>query len=251
MKEFHIDCDGIKLHSKLDFPEGLDETGKGPLCILVHGFTGHMEEDHIIAAQKAMNSAGLAVLRVEMYGHGKSDGKFEDHTIFKWVTNALAVVKYAKSLEFVTDLYMSGHSQGGFLTMLIAGMCPDDFKAIVPLSPAVVIPDDARRGSMLNYTFDPDHIPDMLVSGEWRLCGDYARVAQTLHPDEDIVRFRKQVVIITGVDDEVIPITLIGKKAELYENAKLIPIEGANHCFVGHIDDLSDAVLRTFAELTA
>ena len=62
MEEFYIDCDGIRLHSKLDKPQGKD---KCPLCILIHGFTGHMEEPHIIAAQKAMNDAGVAVLRVE------------------------------------------------------------------------------------------------------------------------------------------------------------------------------------------
>ena len=74
MEEFFIDCDGIRLHSKLDKPEGAT---KCPLCILIHGFTGHMEEAHLIAAQKAMNECGIAVLRVEMYGHGKSDGEFK------------------------------------------------------------------------------------------------------------------------------------------------------------------------------
>lgn len=113
MKEFYIDSDGIKLHAKLDRPEGVAENEKGPLCILIHGFTGHMEEDHIIAAQKAMNDVGVTVLRAEMYGHGKSGGEFKDHTLYKWVTNALSVVHYAKSLDFVTDLYLCGHSQGG------------------------------------------------------------------------------------------------------------------------------------------
>ena len=36
MKEFYIDSDGIKLHAKLDKPEGAD---KCPLCIVIHGFT--------------------------------------------------------------------------------------------------------------------------------------------------------------------------------------------------------------------
>ena len=99
MQEFYITSDGIKLHAKLN---RVGE-GKSPLCILIHGFTGHMEEDHIIAAQKAMNEADVSVLRVEMFGHGKSDGEFKDHTLYKWVTNALAVVKYAKELDFVTD----------------------------------------------------------------------------------------------------------------------------------------------------
>ena len=101
MKEFYIDCDGIRLHSKLEKPEGLD---KCPLCILIHGFTGQMEEDHLLAVQDAMVSCGVAVLRVEMYGHGKSDGEFKNHTLYKWIANALAVVKYAKKLNFVTDL---------------------------------------------------------------------------------------------------------------------------------------------------
>ena len=132
MQEFYITSDGIRLHAKLN---RVGE-GKIPLCILIHGFTGHMEEDHIIAAQKAMNEAGVSVLRVEMFGHGKSDGEFKDHTLYKWVTNVLNVVRYAKELDFVTDLYICGHSQGGLLTMLIGGMCSDDFKAIIPLSPA-------------------------------------------------------------------------------------------------------------------
>ena len=67
MKEFYIDSDGTRLHAKLDWPAGVAEgVDKCPLCILIHGFTGHMEEDHIIAAQKAMNEAGVAVLRVEI-----------------------------------------------------------------------------------------------------------------------------------------------------------------------------------------
>ena len=36
MEEFYIDSDGIRLHAKLDKAPGVD---KGPLCILIHGFT--------------------------------------------------------------------------------------------------------------------------------------------------------------------------------------------------------------------
>lgn len=110
-KEFYIDCDGVRLHAKLDRPT---EAERGPLCILIYGFTGHMEEDHIIAAQKAMNDAGVSVLRAEMYGHGGSDGEFRNHTLYKWVTNALAVVRYAQKLPFVTDLYLSGTPRAVF-----------------------------------------------------------------------------------------------------------------------------------------
>lgn len=242
MKEFYIDSDGIKLHAKLDRPEGAD---KGPLCILIHGFTGHMEEDHIIAAQKAINEVGVSVLRVEMYGHGKSDGEFKNHTLYKWVTNALSVVEYAKSLDFVTDLYLSGHSQGGLLTMLIGGMCSDDFKAIIPLSPAWMIPEISREGNILGIPFDPDHIPDVLTNGDIELSGDYVRVAQTIHVEDEIARYKGPVLIIHGDADDVVPFTYAEKAERLYNNAKLIPIKGDDHCFTKHLDQMYDA-LKTF-----
>ena len=72
MEEFYIDCDGIRLHAKLERPDG---TGKSPLCILVHGISGNMEEKHLLAARDAMLDSGVACLRVEMYGHGMSDGQ--------------------------------------------------------------------------------------------------------------------------------------------------------------------------------
>ena len=112
MKEFYINSDGIRLHAKLEMPENFN--GKCPLAIIIHGLTGHMEEEHIVGVAKVMNEVGIAALRVEMYGHGKSEGKFEEHTLLKWINNALDVVDYAKKLDFVTDLYICGHSQGGY-----------------------------------------------------------------------------------------------------------------------------------------
>ena len=243
MKEFYIDCDGIRLHAKLDRP---NETEKGPLCILIHGFTGHMEEDHIVAAQKTMNEAGVSVLRVEMYGHGGSDGVFKDHTLYKWVTNALAVVRYAKSLDFVTDLYLCGHSQGGLLTMLIGGMCPDAFKAIIPLSPAWMIPEICRAGNVLGIPFDPQNIPESITSGDIVLCGDYMRVAQTIHVEDEIARYNGPVLIIHGDADDVVPYTYAEKAHKLYKNSKLIPIHGDDHCFTQHLDQMTAAIKEFF-----
>lgn len=243
MKEFYINCDGIRLHAKLDRP---NETVNGPLCILVHGFTGYMEEDHIIAVQKAMNESGVSVLRVEMYGHGKSDGEFRNHTLYKWITNALAVVEYAKKLEFVTELYMCGHSQGGLLTMLIGAMYADDFKAIIPLSPAWMIPENARDGIMLGNKFDKEHLPDKVASESWEVSGDYIRTAQTIHVEDSIERYKGKVLIIHGDEDPVVPYSYAEKAVSLYTDAELIPIRGADHCFTGHLDELTDSIRSFF-----
>ncbi len=245
MKEFYIDCDGIQLHAKLDMPEGAE---KCPLCILIHGFTGHMEEAHLITAQRAMNEAGVAVLRAEMYGHGGSDGEFRKHTLYKWVTNALAVVAYARKLDFVTDLYLCGHSQGGLLTMLIGGMYRDELKGILPLSPAWMIPDYARKGNLLGVDFDPLHLPDKLPVWDTALDADYIRVAQTIHVEDEIDRYDGPVLLIHGGIDDVVPMAYVEKAAKLYKNAKLVVIPGAHHCYDGHLDELADAIYAFFKE---
>ena len=43
-KDFTITDDGIRLHARLTMPE---TEGKCPLVIVVHGYSGDMEEDHI------------------------------------------------------------------------------------------------------------------------------------------------------------------------------------------------------------
>ena len=239
-EEFYINDDGIKLHAKLERPEGKD---KCPLAIVVHGYTGDMEEVHIQEMAKAAVDAGYAALRVEMYGHGKSDGKFYDHTLYKWVGNFLAVTEYARSLDFVTDLYLIGHSQGGLLVMLIAGMCPDRFKAVIPVSPAWMIPEYARRGEFLGTKIDPVNIPDeFLQDNENRLSGNYVRVAQTIHVEDEIERYTGPVLIIHGDEDEAVPYEYGVKAASLYSDAKLVTVKGDDHCFNSHLDTVTDAI---------
>ena len=246
MKEFYIDDDGIKLHAKLEMPEGRD---KCPLVIVVHGYTGDMEELHIVEAAKAIVSVGCAALRVEMYGHGKSGGTFKEHTLYKWVSNILKVSEYARSLDFVTDLYLCGHSQGGLLTILAAGMCPDRFKAIIPLSPACNIPVDARRGEILGTPVDPVNIPDEFVQdAENALSGNYVRIAQTIHVEDEIARYDGPVLIIHGDEDESVPYKYGVEAAKLYKNATLVTIKGEDHCYNNHLDQVTDAIKKFLKE---
>ena len=235
--QFYIPDDGIRLNAKLDIPEGSDR-----LVIVIHGFTGHMEEVHITAVSRAFNDLGYATLRVDMYGHGHSDGAFRDHTLFKWMTNALTVIDYARGLEFAKEIYLCGHSQGGLLVMLAAGMRRELIRGLIPLSPAAMIPEICRRGEMLGIPFDPDNIPEEIAFDGRTLGGNYMRVAQTIRVEDAIDRYDGPVLIVHGDDDESVPVQVGIDAANRYKNGTLALIPGDDHCYNRHLDQVVGAV---------
>lgn len=249
-REFYIDHDSVPIHAKLDFPEGYtpedDAAGRCPLVIVQHGFTGHMEEVHIIAVAKALNEAGFATMRTELYGHGKSGGHFHDHTLFKWLSEMMTVIDYARALDFVSDLFLCGHSQGGLAVMLAGAMKKEVIRAIIPLSPAAMIPEDARRGELLGQRFDLKNLPDSLeVNEELTLGNNYIRVAQMIYVEPAIDAFTKDVLIIHGDMDEAVPYQVGVEAARRYAHAQLVTIPGDDHCYDYHLDQVTEA-LKTF-----
>ena len=232
--------DGIRLNAALERPEGKE---KCPIVVLIHGFTGHMEERHILAVKDALLQCGCAVLRADMYGHGNSEGRFHDHNLFKWQNNALTLIDYARSLDFVTDIYLCGHSQGGLTVMLAAALKRDQIAGIIPLSPAWMIPEMARKGELLGYHFDPERIPDLLSAwGDRTLSGNYARVAQSVCVEDAIDAYKGPVLIVHGDADEAVPVAYGIHAAMRYADADLVLIPGDTHCYDHSLEKVTEAV---------
>ena len=238
----YITDDGIRLNAAIDMPEG--NASKCPLVIIIHGFTGHMEERHILAVAKALNQVGCATLRVDMYGHGHSDGNFRDHTLFKWMTNAMTVIDYARTLDFVTDIYLCGHSQGGLTVMLAAALKHEFLKGIIPLSPATNIPEGARKGNLLGIPFDPNNIPEEypLEGKGLVLGGNHVRVAQMINVDDYIARYNGPVLLVHGDADTSVPVSCSIEASKKYKNAELVLIPEDTHCYDYHLELVTDAV---------
>ena len=242
-REFFIEVDGVRLHAKLDFPR--EKAEKYPVLILEHGFTGHMEETHIRAVARTAADIGFAVLRIELYGHGQSDGEFRDHTILKWIDEMTTVVDYAAGLDFVSDLYLAGHSQGGLTTMIVGALKRNVLKAILPLAPAIVIRDAACAGSLFGVSADPDDVPDEVVMpGDRVLGGDYFRAAQLLPVEEAIDRYHSPVLIVHADTDEAVPVSYAIEAAKRYRNAELKIIEGDTHCYDNKLEEVTAAVVE-------
>lgn len=247
-KEFYIKHDGMNLHAKLDFP--LKKQEKYPLVIVVHGLTGHMEEPHIQAISRALNENNYATLRIDMYGHGKSEGDFRKHTVFLWMLELMEIIDYCRSLEFVTDLYLTGHSQGGATVVLAAALKADVLKAVMPLAPAMLLKDTAKAGEFLETKFDPDHIPEeIMLFDKHPVSGNYFRINQFLPFEEAVKRFKKPVLVVHSDTDELVPVHYAKELAMKYENATLKIIPDDNHVFEKNIDLVTKALIEFLEQL--
>ena len=120
--------DGIRLSAVLERPT----QEPCPLVIFLHGFTSSKDRPHSVASCEAMREAGYATLRMDLYGHGESEGEFRDQTLNRWISNAMATVRWAEAQDWVTEIWLSGHSQGGLVAALAAGKAPERIRGLLP-----------------------------------------------------------------------------------------------------------------------
>ncbi len=232
--------DGIALDCVLTRPEG---AARCPAVLLLHGFTGHKDEPHLLAMERVFLEAGVAVLRADLYGHGRSGGQFRDHHLYKWLSNTMTLLDDLRHRDFVTEIYLCGHSQGGLTAMLAAAMERDRISGLIALSPAAMIPEGARRGELLGQHFDPERIPECLPAwGERTLGGNYIRVAQTIRVEDAVDRYRGPVLLVHGACDGAVPVQVSIDAAERYHNAELKIIPEDGHCYENHLELAAAAV---------
>ena len=195
-----------------------------------------------------MRASGFATIRIDLYGHGESGREFRKHTLWKWVSNVMAAISWARGLDFVTGIYLSGHSQGGLASALAAGMEPDRIRGLILRAPAFMIPEGAREGLLLGARFDPEHIPDTFpVIKGLELDGEYLRVAQTIRPEEAMDRFKGPVLILQGDEDDMVPVQVSARAAERYAQCELAVIPGETHHFDRYPEEMTRRI-RSFCE---
>ena len=220
--------DGARLVGLLERPSA----EPGPLVLVLHGFTSAKNRPHTVAACEAMWEAGFATLRFDLYGHGESGGEFQKHTLHKWISNTLAVMGWAERQAFVTELWLSGHSQGGLTAALVAGAAPERVKGLILRAPAFMIPRCAREGEMLGVRFDPAQIPESFPTIKGlTLEKEYVLSAQAIRVEEAIDAFPGPVLLLHGEADDVVPRRDVEAAAARYRNCKLVLIPGETHHF--------------------
>jgi pimeloyl-ACP methyl ester carboxylesterase len=106
--------------------------GAGPTVIWLGGFHSEMTGAKGEALAGWAAKQGRACLRFDYFGHGQSQGRFEDGTISRWRGDALAVIDRLTQ----GPLVLVGSSMGGWLACLAALARPTRITGMVLIAPA-------------------------------------------------------------------------------------------------------------------
>ncbi len=135
---FRNDKDDINLAGTLTLPKG-----KGPFTavILITG-SGPQNRDEEILGHKPflvisdyLTRSGIAVLRYDDRGTGKSEGEFPEATSLDFAVDVLSAIQYLKTREEIDSkkIGLIGHSEGGLIAPIVA-VKSDDVAFIVLLA---------------------------------------------------------------------------------------------------------------------
>ena len=220
-----------------------------PAVILSHHFTATKEA--VYGYAQALADAGYVTFAYDFCGGSaasKSDGATEDMSVETEVLDVLAVTAYVKSLPYVDADHVTllGCSQGGMVSALAAARHPEEYEKLILVYPALCIPDDARAGRMLGFSFDPENLPDILCEQPIRLGRVYVDDVIGMDVYREIAPYQGPVLLLHGTKDAIVNIRYSEEANRVYENCEYHKIEGANHGFFGKDDEEAIGYMKAF-----
>ncbi len=227
MAKVTLKRDGLTLVGEREEPFGESYD----LAILFHGLLVDRNTPLLRQLADQLRDENVASVRFDFNGHGESDGKLEDMTVLNELADANAILTYVRTDPHVRNIYLVGHSQGGLIASLLAGLYPDKIKKIVLLAPAATLKTDALEGHTLNVVYNPDRIPDKIRVGQETIGGFYLRTAQRLPVYEIAQQFTGRVCLIHGTNDQAVALSASQKYNDVYANSELHLVAGADHNF--------------------
>ena len=192
-----------------------------PVAVVSHGFMANQRS--VKAYAEHLAEMGYAAFTFDFCGgclRGTSDGRTTSMSVLTEKEDLKAVVNYAGSLLFTdqNSLLLMGCSQGGFVSALAA----EELHAqkLILFYPALCIPDDARRGSMMFARFDPSAVPETFKCGPMRLGRIYPEDVMDMDPYREISDYTGDVLIVHGADDRIVNASYAEQAYETYRHAK-------------------------------
>lgn len=224
---------GYELSGKLDLP--LDEIPKA-YALFAHFFTGNKNFSVVRTISNALTCNGIAVLRFDFTGLGKSEGAFEDSNFSTNINDLIAAANYL-SETYEAPKIIIGHSLGGAAAIFAAKKI-DSLEAVITIGAP-------SNPSHVEHLFEK-HIETIENEGEATfLIGEQCMTIKKQFLDDlnskdmevTLDELRKPLLIFHSPQDAIVE---INQAAKLYKMARhpksFVSLDGADHLLTNKSD---------------
>lgn len=203
------------------------------IIILCHGFSTSKNSGTYVSLEQILNKTDISTFRFDFYGHGESEGKFEDITTSEAVNDILNAIKLLKRLGY-TKIGLMGGSFGGIASIMAASKTNDLF--VLALKSPVSnfeekeimtktkkeLEEWKRKG--YKYYISGD-------GGKLRLNYTFAEDFKNNNGYQAARKIKIPTLIVHGDKDESVPIEQSKKIASIIRDCRLEIIKGADHLY--------------------
>jgi alpha/beta superfamily hydrolase len=229
-KLFFSNGEGFKLCGVISNPT---ENTKNLMITMCHGLTTSKDGRTYTRLESMLNKKGFSTFRFDFFGHGESEGKFEDLTISEAVRDVHKAILFLRDSGY-TKIGLMGSSFGGFASLIAASQLPelrllalkspvsDYLGLLIARDQNIDIQQWEKTGSTSVLSSDGRHL---------KLNYTFFKDAETIKSDDAIKRIKVPTQIVHGNKDKTVPLEQSTKCKQLIESCRLEIIEGADHTY--------------------
>ncbi|WJX24198.1 hypothetical protein P8452_13333 [Trifolium repens] len=215
------------------------------VVILCHGVRSSKDTRIIVNLAVALEKAQISSFRFDFSGNGESEGSFENG-FWTEVDDLHSVIQHFRESNRVVRAIV-GHSKGGVIALLYASKY-HDVKTIVNLSGRYNLQAgiEERLGKdYLERIMKEGFIDVRSGSFSYRVTEESLMELLGTNMHEACPRIDKECRVLTihGSSDEINSVQDAREFAKIIPNHKLHIIEGADHAYNNHQDELSSVVV--------
>lgn len=245
-------ADGIELHGDLILPE---RSGPHPIVVGLVGSGAYSYRDAWIEdhwpfwmdVSTQLSQLGIGILLFEKRGVQSTPGDWEKRTLQQRAEDALAAVRFARTLAGVDAkrIGVLGHSQGGWVAQIAAGMAPDEVRFLITFAgPATSVLEQVVDDRVTEYRCDgvgEDKIPrkrERYQGRVKRFPRGHLKTIIDYDPSLDLGRISQPMLAIFAEHDGLVwPDKNIRELRNAFSQSKndalwIHTVPGANHAFL-------------------
>lgn len=216
-----------------------------PIIILVHGFSSNKNTPNFVKLKDILDKKGIATFRFDIFGHGESEGKFEDITITEAVEDILQGIMFLRSKGY-SKIGLLGSSFGGISSIMAASKTKDLFMLALKYPVSDYWEVEKNRFSQKDL--------DVWKKKGYRDYEDDGKVLKLGYgfiddfKNNDACKAAEKITIPTqivhGDADETVPVSQSIIASKIIPNCKLVLVKGANHRYTE--GDHAEQMLKGF-----